>query len=617
MKQLARKLTLPSVFVLALLVGMLPATATHNADRHQNLDLLFESGGTGQTNSDLAFWGDRAYQGHYGGFRIFDISDPSNPVLLEDFICNGPQNDLVVWQNKLVFSAIDRTQTGPGCGSTNTTEHDDPTGWEGIRIFDVSDPANTRQLGNVYQDCGAHTITLWPKNKKELLLYTSSYPLRPGPTCGQTRGPEAGRDPVHGVIQVVSVPLDNPAAAREIAEPPIVYPGDPDNQFVPAEHGLPGPPDLEPAMRACHDIGVFVQLRLAAGACAEQGQLWRVKKNGIPDTANPIWVYDDNVDETGVTGDPADKGVVVDFWHSATFSWDGSVVNFIDESFGIGCPPTTTAGSIDGDTGRMFFMNAKNGNLLSTFNIPRTETDVYDPTPGDPDSGDEVDPYCSAHLGIPALTTDRDLLVNAWYMGGADVIDFTNPSNPTEVAFYDQAPEGAAGSDNWSAYWYEGPDVAPNGLAIYATDGIHVPAEGEGFESYRANVQAKELSLQYLNPQTQELVPSCRGKDATQVGSVLGDVITGTSGRDVINAGPGNDRVIGLKGNDLVCAGKGRDKVSGSGGRDRLFGEAGKDNLRGGGGSGDRLVGGGGRDRCHGGPGQDRAARSCEKQVQV
>ena len=54
-----------------------------------------------------------------------------------------------------------------------------------------------------------------------------------------------------------------------IAEPPINYPGDPDNMMDWTEKGLTG---LEPAARACHDIVVHVEMNMAA-ACAEQGQV--------------------------------------------------------------------------------------------------------------------------------------------------------------------------------------------------------------------------------------------------------------------------------------------------------------------------------------------------------
>ena len=487
------RLVIPAVFAMSAVVYAPAASADHNPDQHENMDLLVnEPNATGAVNSDIAFWGDRAYVGNYDGFRIFDISDPADPELLSDFRCFGPQNDPVVWNN-LLFLAIDRTLAGPDCGSPAVPSAD-PTGWEGVRIFDVSNPASPKFIKGVYTDCGAHTITLFPKNPAQVLLYVSSYPLSPGPTCGQVRGPEAGRDPVHGVIQVIQVPVNNPKAAKEIAEPEIVYPGDPDNQFDWAEHGLGGLEGIEPAARACHDISVFVELRLAAAACAEQGQLWRIRPNGLPDTENPIWVFDDVVDETGTTGDPEDPGVVVDFFHSATFSWDGSVVNFIDESFGDGCPPTTPApgftGAFPGDTGRMFFVDAATGGLLSHFMLPRPEEGAY----------------CSAHVGNTAVSQGRDLLINAWYMGGVDVIDFSDPTDPQEIAFYDIAPAGPTGSDNWSAYWYEGPGLASGAFPVYATDGVHNPATGRGFQVFSALVGNADFTLDRLNPQTQERV---------------------------------------------------------------------------------------------------------------
>src|ERR671914_1534229 len=101
-------------------------------------------------------------------------------------------------------------------------------------------PANPfttiQQVKAVYTDCGAHTITLWQGNadQGELIVYASSYPLRAGPTCGDTEhantanpydtDPSTG--PLHSVIQVLSVPLNNPAATTEIASPQIRYPGD-------------------------------------------------------------------------------------------------------------------------------------------------------------------------------------------------------------------------------------------------------------------------------------------------------------------------------------------------------------------------------------------------------
>ena len=60
-----------------------------------------------------------------------------------------------------------------------------------------------------------------------MYVLNSSYPLGEGPTCGPL-GAEQGRKVNHGVVQVVEVPFRDPAAAREVTELPIVYPGDAD-----------------------------------------------------------------------------------------------------------------------------------------------------------------------------------------------------------------------------------------------------------------------------------------------------------------------------------------------------------------------------------------------------
>jgi hypothetical protein len=478
---------------LSLGAAAAPAVAVHDGDPDATaMTQLFNSPNSSvpqAINSDLAFWGNRAYAGNYDGFRIFDIANPATPVLLSDFKCHGPQNDPVVWGN-LLFLAIDRTQSGPQCGSTDVA-HGDPNGWEGVRVFDVSNPRSPRQLGAVYTDCGAHTITLYPKNPAQILLYVSSYPLRPGPTCGPVNGPPAGNSPLHEKISVIRVPVNNPGAAKVIAQPRISYPGDPDNKFTPSEHGLTGP-DLLDGLTACHDIAVFVELRLAAAACAEQAQLWRIKPNGIPDTEHPVWVYDDNTDTDG-PGSPGTTGdVAVDFWHSATFSWDGKVVNFIDESFGEGCPTVTEfSDGSENDTGRMFFLDTASGEKLSHFMIPRTETPEPGPT------------YCSAHVGFPVHTEDADLLVNAWYTGGADVIDFNDPENPFEATFFDAGNGAVAGSDNWTAYWYEGPGTGGSTLTMYGQDGVEDPPTGLGFQVFSALTDVDDIPLPFLNPQTQ------------------------------------------------------------------------------------------------------------------
>ena len=317
------RVLISATVVLACLAGI--AGAQSPGDQFSKMEKLFTSPNMA-TNSDLAFWGDHAFVGYYtgdagvpagtgsrGGVRIFDISNPAAPTLVKDIKCDANQNDPIVWDRNgngiadLLLVAVDRTMASSECGAPRVPAGT-TTGWEGVRVFELSDkrsnPFETvEQVAAVYTDCGAHTITLWPgevgkkgkgkanlrgggknKGKGKLIVYVSSYPLAPGPTCGQVNGPRVGRDPLHGVIQIIEVPLADPSKAREIAEAPINYPGDPDNQFDYCERGLCG---LEPAARACHDIVVHVEHRLAGGACAEQGQVWRIGKGGHPRHRQP------------------------------------------------------------------------------------------------------------------------------------------------------------------------------------------------------------------------------------------------------------------------------------------------------------------------------------------
>jgi hypothetical protein len=519
--------------VLSLLVLPATAMATHRGDQNRRMTEIFTSPNQA-VNSDFAFWGKYAFSGYYtpdggtppgsgdrGGVRIFDISDPANPVLVRDFQCDGLQADPIVWDRNgndvpdLLLLAVDRTMEAPECGAPRsynadgTANHGDPDGWEGVRVFTMSDdPAapftSIQQVKAVYTDCGAHTITAWPGELDEtgkLLVYVSSYPLRAGPTCGDpefrnTANPfdeDPGRPntPRHGVIQVVEVPLADPAASQELdVQPRIRYPGDPDRRIEWCERGA-CPPAFEEAARACHDIVVRVTDRIAGGACAEQGQVWNIGHDGIPRTLAPISIVDDEVTSGGTGQVPG----AVDFFHSVMFDNEGETVNWVDESFGSGCPtmteyaprPWNPSGGTH-KTGRMFFSDLA-GNFLSDFHVG----DVR-PDPGPTE-------YCSAHMGMSVPGIERDLLVNAWYTGGVDVINFTDPTDLREIAYYD--PQRDTGT--WSAYPYTGPLFdSDRAIPVYASDGVENPANARGMVVYRTLVRPPGQLVDHLNPQTMD-----------------------------------------------------------------------------------------------------------------
>jgi hypothetical protein len=542
--------------VAVLAFGVLAAPASGQA-LDKRMDRLFTSPNKA-TNSDFAFWGDHVFSGYYtsddtgeppgsgprGGVRIFDISNPARPDLVKDLQCDGLQADPIVWDRNgngvadLLLVAVDRTMDGPECGAARSMRtnaqgqtvafHENPNGWEGVRVFEMSDnPRNPfqtiTQVDAQYTDCGAHTITAWTgrvETDEELIVYVSSYPLRPGPTCGVTGSTPAPphtntnnpfedasdrevEKPLHEVIQVLRVPLDNPDETEEIAEPTISYPGDPDGRQEWAEKGQPAPPAREPAAIACHDIVTHMEHNIAGAACAEQGQVWEVDPaTGIPDTQNPMMIGDDEVSSGGTGQFPG----AVDFFHSVMFNNAGTVVNWVDESFGSGCPTMTTylsrpwnlAGGTH-KTGRMFFTDME-GNFLSEFHVGDLRPDARD--------GE----YCSAHMGMAVMGIKRDLLVNAWYTGGTDVIDFTRPTRLREIAFYDPVAQ----TGTWSAYPYTGPLFRRGrGVPVYASDGVELNAESQGMEVYRARIQAPKRRnlVDHLNPQTMDHEMKMGGDD--------------------------------------------------------------------------------------------------------
>jgi hypothetical protein len=426
-------------------------------DEHsRNMKLLsnVEPSAPGVTQSDLAFWGRYAFAGNYQGFRIIDISSPANPKVITDFFCNGAQSDLSVWEN-LLFQSVDAPQSHGGCDSSTRDAEDNPITaatpgmFEGVRIFDISDPRAPQHIASIQTDCGSHTHTLLPEPENgRVLVYVSSYPLgaaSQGPNCQEP----------HGYISIIEVPLDDPTN-------PVVHKYFLDEETAVAHFDLTlfgaPPPGPHFSFVACHDISVFKELNLAAGACMSEAQLW-----DISDPLNPelLWRFDD----------PAVDPGKVDLWHSAAFSWDGSIVAFGDESGGGGQPrcidPTD-------DQGRIWFLDVASGELLANYKIPRSEEGT-----------------CTMHNFNFIPLRGRNVLVSAAYTGGTSVVDVdkliaTQDEAASEVGFY--KPHGGSA---WSSYWYNG--------FIYANDILR------GVDTFLLSDQARAgaRKLPFMNPQTQ------------------------------------------------------------------------------------------------------------------
>jgi hypothetical protein len=413
-------------------------------------------------SSDLAFWHNLAFAGAYDGFRIFDLARPSAPRLVADVRCRGAQGDVSVAQageRLLLFTSVDRAQTSADCSSADTppvqvdgTTYATP-GFEGIRVFDVTDPIAPRQIAAVATACGSHTHTVVPDERgHRLLLYVSSFPLGAGetpPGFPRFEGPRC--ETPHAKIPIVEVPLDQPERARVLKEQPL------DPRTHPHGHGAGRP------VIGCHDIQVYLSARrkLAAAACMSEGQLWDISDPASPRTVGRI---------TRI------QNPALDFWHSAAFTWDGRLVLFGDELLGEGgCGRSERRGNI------WIYRAVSPGaatRLLGRYAVPRTQR-----------------AYCSVHLfNVVPTGTRRYLAVASAYSGGTSVFEFTKPSAPRELAFFDPVSPAA---NTWSAYWYNGLVVSNDinrGVDVFRlTD-----RRGRAFGTRR---------FAMLNPQTQQVSP--------------------------------------------------------------------------------------------------------------
>lgn len=394
-------------------------------------------------NSDLAFWGRLAFAGHYDGFQIVDVSNPRKPRQLVDYACPGSQHDVSVWQN-LLFVSVETPRSGPGCDSTPQSP-----GFEGIRIFDVSNPRAPSLLAGVPTDCGSHTHTLVPDAENgRVLLYVASYTasvIAPSPYGNECARFDASGQIAHDKISVVEVPLDQPAAASVVSEPRI-----PQNDY----RNTPG-------FRGCHDITVFTGIERAAAACMGEGQIWDISEPEQPEVLARI--HNPNVE----------------FFHSATFSWDGSTVAFGDEAGG-GTGPRCRAQ--DPETlGAIWFYDVANLDNLDASSVEPWEGSFKQPRV----QGDE--PNCTMHNFNVLPTRKGDVLVSSAYAAGTTVVDFSDPSRPREIAHHD--PHGA---NTWSSYWYNG--------HVFTND------SGRGLDvmDLRDRRARATKRMPYSNPQTQE-----------------------------------------------------------------------------------------------------------------
>ncbi|NNC56224.1 MAG: DUF305 domain-containing protein, partial [Woeseiaceae bacterium] len=363
------------------------------------------------SNTDMAFAGDVLVAGSYHGFNVYRLGDDGIPDLLSSVVCPGGQGDVSIVGNLLIMS-VEQTRGRRDCGLEGVTEDVSTDRFRGLRIFDISDLTRPVQVGAVQTCRGSHThsVVEGPNNDGKIIVYNSGTSVvrdeeEMAGCIDESPGDE--RTALFR-IDVIEIPVDEPAAAR-IVDSPAVF-ADPETGVLSGlwRGGDHGDETQETSQTdQCHDITVFPERKIAGGACSGNGILF-----DISDPLKPQRI--DEVVDTGFA-----------YWHSATFNNDGTKVIFTDEWGGgtrARCraydPLTWGADAIyDIVDGQLEFR--------SYFKMPAPQVEQEN---------------CVAHNGSIVPVPGRDIFVQAWYQGGISVIDFTDSARPVEIAYFDRGP---------------------------------------------------------------------------------------------------------------------------------------------------------------------------------
>ena len=423
-------------------------------------------------NTDMSFRDDAMFAGSYHGFNIYRLDDDGLPHQISSVVCPGGQGDVSVVGDLLIMS-VEQTRGRLDCGLQGVVEDVSDDRFRGIRIFDIGDLTRPVQVGAVQTCRGSHTHSVVTVADDRIIVYNS----------GTSRIRE--EEELEGCIDespgdyrtalfridVIEIPVDDPAAAR-IVHSPAVFADPEDGTLAGLWRGGDHGEETQESSPTdqCHDITVFPELGIAGGACSGNGILF-----DISDPLNPQRM--DAVVDSGFA-----------YWHSATFNNDGTKVLFTDEWGGGGMPRCRAFDPLDWGADAIYDIVDGQMEYRSHFKMPAPQTEQEN---------------CVAHNGSVIPVPGRDIFVQAWYQGGISVVDFTDSANPVEIAFFDRGPvdaEHMITGGYWSAYWYRG--------KIYGTEiarGLDVLALLPSEFLSENEIAAAELADQgnVFNPQQQ------------------------------------------------------------------------------------------------------------------
>ena len=377
-------------------------------------------------NTDMAFKDNILVAGSYHGFNIYKLGDNGIPKLVSSVVCPGGQGDVSIIGNLLIMS-VEENRSRIDCGLEGVNSDSSPERFRGIRIFDISNLYKPKQVGAVQTCRGSHTHSVVSSDRDKIIVYNSG--------TGRVRDTEEkeecfgwdGGGSSYFSIDIIEIPIKNPSKSKIVKSPRVfmdMKTGNVAGLWRGGDHG----DDTQDtnSTNQCHDITVFPSANIAAGACSGNGILF-----DITDPYNPERL--DVVTDIGFA-----------YWHSATFNNDGTKVIFTDEWGGGGRARCRAWDPLDWGADAIYDIVDKKLVFKSHYKMPAPQLETEN---------------CVAHNGSIIPIPNRDIFVQAWYQGGISILDFTDSSNPIEIAYFDRGPileDVLITGGYWSTYYYDG-----------------------------------------------------------------------------------------------------------------------------------------------------------------
>jgi len=425
-------------------------------------------------NTDIAFSGNVMVTGSYHGFNVYQLQEDGVPKHFSSVVCPGGQGDISVVGDLLIMS-VEQTRGRVDCGLQGISEDVSIDRFRGIRIFDISDLARPVQVGQVQTCRGSHThsVVSGPGEDGKLIVYnsgTSSVREEDEQEGCVDESPGDDRTALFR-IDIIEIPVDDPFNSRIVSSPSVFADPETGNLAGLWKGGDHGDDTQETSVtNQCHDITVFPELGIAGGACSGNGILF-----DISDPLNPT-----RLDEV------VDEGFA--YWHSATFNNDGTKVIFTDEWGGGSRPRCRAYDPLTWGADAIYDIVDGQLEYRGTYKLPAPQVEQEN---------------CVAHNGSIIPVPGRDIFVQSWYQGGISLMDFTDSTNPVEIAYFDRGPipeEHLILGGFWSRYWYNariyGTEIA-RGIDVLALLPSEYLSENEVAAALMANQGER------FNPQQQ------------------------------------------------------------------------------------------------------------------